>query len=72
MFHCPACLSANPDWSVIRDDDPAQAAKTRRDVLARASDDGSLILGAHMAVKGPARVGKAGQGFRLRVMREEA
>lgn len=65
LIHCPAYQLPNPDWSVIYDDDPGKAVKTRLETLARAARDGSLLLGAHLGRSGFAAVSREGQAFSL-------
>ncbi|MGB3178177.1 MAG: MBL fold metallo-hydrolase [Albidovulum sp.] len=65
LVHYPAYQMANPDWSVIYDTDPDQAAETRKKMLVKAAQDHSLILGSHLGARGFSRVVADGQGFRL-------
>jgi glyoxylase-like metal-dependent hydrolase (beta-lactamase superfamily II) len=47
-LHHPIQL-AHPEWSSPSDWDPAQAARTRRALLADAADSGALLIGSHFA-----------------------
>jgi glyoxylase-like metal-dependent hydrolase (beta-lactamase superfamily II) len=63
VIHCPAYQLPHPDWTVIYDNDPHQAAATRRMILGRAAADQCVIVGAHMGALNPCRVKIAGDGF---------
>ncbi len=53
----------NPDWSSAFCYDPTQAASTRRSVLERASENGSLLLPAHFAGNNACCVTHTATGF---------
>lgn len=63
LLHWPEVQLAAPERSVIYDADPAQAAATRRAVLAQAARDNVPILGAHLPGPGVLRVTAQGEGF---------
>jgi len=65
MFHCADYQGAHPDWSVIYDHDPAQAARTRTAVLSQAAAEGWVLFGAHLGAGEAHRVKREGAGFRL-------
>lgn len=62
-LHLQALQPAEPAIGLVFDLDPAQAAATRRDTLARAAAAGWVVAGSHVA--GFHRVVAAGAGFRL-------
>jgi glyoxylase-like metal-dependent hydrolase (beta-lactamase superfamily II) len=64
LFHNPAYQLANPSWSVIYDDDLAQAARTRIEVLSRAAKNGTILLGAHLGSANFMRIEAHDAGFR--------
>jgi glyoxylase-like metal-dependent hydrolase (beta-lactamase superfamily II) len=53
----------HPDWSMQFDADPLVAVETRRQLLGRAADEDLLVVASHLP--GPARVERAGDGFRF-------
>ena len=54
-----------PEWAFAFDADPEQAAATRRDVLERASSDGTKIFAYHFAFPGLGFVAREGDAFRF-------
>jgi glyoxylase-like metal-dependent hydrolase (beta-lactamase superfamily II) len=46
VAHHP-CQMAHLDWSSTADSDPAQAARTRRDLFSRFADTPTLVIGGH-------------------------
>jgi glyoxylase-like metal-dependent hydrolase (beta-lactamase superfamily II) len=61
VAHHP-CQMARLDWSSTVDFDPAQAARTRRDLFGRFAGTPTLILGGHFA---GGRIVRDGDAFRL-------
>jgi glyoxylase-like metal-dependent hydrolase (beta-lactamase superfamily II) len=55
----------DPDTVFVNDMDPAQAAETRRRVLAELADEGAEVIAGHFRGKG--RFERAGKGFRWAV-----
>ena len=53
----------HPDWPMTFDEDPAQSAATRRELLGRAADEGLLVAASHVRAAGT--VERAGGGFRF-------
>lgn len=64
LLHFSAEQAADPDLSLIYDDDPVAAAATRRTVLARAAASDWIVAGGHL--RGFGRVTHDGAGFRIR------
>ncbi|MFJ9697330.1 MBL fold metallo-hydrolase [Kitasatospora sp. NPDC101183] len=62
LVHSPVQL-AHPSCSSCFCLDPVQAAESRLRVLARAAEEGALVVPAHFAGAGAARVRRAGAGF---------
>ena len=54
-----------PEWAFAFDGDPDRAAATRRDVLGRASSDGTKIFAYHFAFPGLGFVAGEGDAFRF-------
>ncbi|MBO0877484.1 MAG: MBL fold metallo-hydrolase, partial [Pseudonocardia sp.] len=52
-----------PGWSTRYCVDPTQAARTRRDLLARLAASGAPMLPAHFAWPCAGRVARAGAGY---------
>jgi glyoxylase-like metal-dependent hydrolase (beta-lactamase superfamily II) len=63
IFHVSEVQSARPDVTLPFDSDPAQAAKTRLDVLERAVAEDLLVAGMHMNFPAFSRIARAGAGF---------
>lgn len=61
-LHAPFQFS-QPGWSPRFDSDPARAAATRRELLARAADESVLTHFFHIAFPGLGRVRHEGDGF---------
>ncbi|MFK8043468.1 MAG: MBL fold metallo-hydrolase [Congregibacter sp.] len=64
MIHHP-CQIAHSDWSSTADVDPALAAATRADFLARYADQPVLVLGTHFATPTAGRLVRDGDRYRL-------
>ncbi|MBO0849415.1 MAG: MBL fold metallo-hydrolase [Pseudonocardia sp.] len=62
VMHHPLQL-LRPGWSTRYCVDPAQAARTRRDLLARLAASGAPMLPAHFAWPCAGRVARAGAGY---------
>lgn len=61
----PELFIPRPDWAPGFDQDPAQAAATRRALLDRLATDRIPAIGYHWPMPGLGRIERAGQGFRL-------
>jgi glyoxylase-like metal-dependent hydrolase (beta-lactamase superfamily II) len=64
IFHNPAYQLANPSLSVIYDDDPEQAARTRVEVLSQAAINDTILAGAHLGSANFNRIETHEMGFR--------
>ena len=62
-LHLAELQATDPDLGLVYDVDAAMAVRSRRDILARAADEGWLVAGAH--VEGISGVERLGAGFRL-------
>jgi len=65
LVNQPTIQSAYPEAGFFSDADPALAVRTRRDLLAKAAEEGLLVAGMHIEFPGFARVVREGTGFRL-------
>jgi glyoxylase-like metal-dependent hydrolase (beta-lactamase superfamily II) len=65
LVNQPTIQSAYPEAGFFSDADPALAVRTRRDLLAKAAEEGLLVAGMHIEFPGFARVVRDGTGFRL-------
>ncbi|QUQ63000.1 MBL fold metallo-hydrolase [Kutzneria sp. CA-103260] len=65
LVHSPLQF-LHPDVNSCFCEDPEQARATRRDLLARAADEHSLVFPAHLGGGGGVRVRAEGAGFALR------
>jgi glyoxylase-like metal-dependent hydrolase (beta-lactamase superfamily II) len=65
LVNQPTIQTAYPEAGFFSDADPALAVRTRRDMLAKAADEGILVAGMHIEFPGFARVVREGTGFRL-------
>lgn len=63
VVHHAAYQFARPDWSVVFDVDPRQAAETRRRTLARVVSERALVAGMHLPFPGFGRVEREGEGY---------
>jgi glyoxylase-like metal-dependent hydrolase (beta-lactamase superfamily II) len=66
IVHLPEIQLARPEISVILDTDRDAAVAIRKQVLALAADNKSLVTGMHLHFPGFGRVIKRGDGFALR------
>ena len=64
FIHHP-CQMAHLDWSSTADHDPAQAARTRREVFQRLADTPTLVIGTHFAGATAGRIRRDGEVYRL-------
>ena len=55
----------HPDWAFAFDGNPEQAAETRRDILNRASSDGTRIFAYHFAFPGLGYIAQVGEEYRF-------
>lgn len=62
LVHSPLQF-AEPDCEPCLSEDPAEATRTRRRVLAMAADTGSLVLPAHLPGPGAAEIRRDGDRF---------
>ena len=65
IVHFPHIQSALPAVAVAFDADPAEAADTRRHILAQAAGEQWLIAGMHLASAGFARLEAVDDGYRI-------
>jgi glyoxylase-like metal-dependent hydrolase (beta-lactamase superfamily II) len=65
LCHAPEVQCARPDVTVIFDNDPAQAIRSRRLMLERAVKEDLLIAGMHMSFPGFTRIARSGDGYIL-------
>lgn len=65
VVHSALMQMAHPDWGVVFDADPAQAAATRARVLDMAAADRMLIAGMHVAFPAFGHVARVGEGYAL-------
>lgn len=63
--HVPSLQLANPDWHILFDADPEEAASTRRTLLDSASRERRLVAGAHLPFPGFGHVVSAEGGYRF-------
>ena len=66
FLHHP-CQMARLDWSSSADHDPAEAARTRRQMFARLAGTPVLVIGTHFAGATAGRVLRDGEAYRLAV-----
>ncbi|WP_433206252.1 MBL fold metallo-hydrolase [Dactylosporangium sp. CS-047395] len=64
LLHSPVQIM-RPRYSSCFDENPQQAAATRRRVLERAADERELVVPAHFAGAGAAEVSRAGSDFAI-------
>lgn len=65
LVNQPAIQSAYPAAGFFSDADAALAVRTRKDMLAKAADQGLLVAGMHIEFPGVARVFRVVTGYRL-------
>ncbi len=65
VTNIPEFFLRNPDWHVMYDHDPEQAAKTRHAVYDQAASDHMLVVGYHFAFPSLGHVEKVSTGYRL-------
>ncbi len=65
IVHYPHIQSAQPDVSILFDNDPAQAEKTRKNILQKAANEKMIIAGMHLSQSGFASVLREGRGYRI-------
>jgi glyoxylase-like metal-dependent hydrolase (beta-lactamase superfamily II) len=63
IVHLPALQFPRPDWSIVLDVDPEQAAKTRMRVLDAAAIDRELLTGMHFTSGRAGRFRKDAPGY---------
>lgn len=56
---------AEVDWAMVADSDSAQAADSRRRLLAEHGGDGTLVIGTHYATPTAGRIVAQGDGWRF-------
>ena len=66
MTHHP-CQMAHPEWAANADYDQTQAVATRRDFLARYSDQPVLVIGTHFATPTAGKIVADGDVYRFDV-----
>lgn len=57
-------MTAQPDWPFGFDNDPAQTARTRRDIFGKVADQRIEVIAYHWSVPGLAHIGRDGTAFR--------
>ncbi len=65
VTNIPEFFLRNPDWHVMYDIDPAEAAKTRHKFYDMAASEKTLIAGFHFSFPSLGHVEKDGAGYRL-------
>ncbi len=65
VTNIPELFLRNPDWHVMYDHDPDQAARTRRAFYDMAASERTPVIGYHFAFPSLGHVEKAGNGYRL-------
>jgi glyoxylase-like metal-dependent hydrolase (beta-lactamase superfamily II) len=65
VTNIPELFLRNPDWQVVFDVYPVQAAQTRRKFYDMASAEKALIAGFHFSFPALGHVEKDGTGYRL-------
>ncbi|EOV9015614.1 MBL fold metallo-hydrolase [Cronobacter muytjensii] len=65
IVHFPHIQSARPGVSIVFDHDPAQAAATRKRLLAQADSEQLLVAGMHLGRQGFAWVRESDDGYRI-------
>ncbi len=63
ISHAPELQLPRPEIGVVFDVDPAQAAATRRDIIARAADEDLLVAGMHIPFPGFIRIHRTGDSY---------
>lgn len=72
IVHFPHIQSAQPDVSIAFDCCPAQAAKTRKRIMAQVSDEQWLIAGMHFGKPGFAHLHATEKGYQLEYVEEKS
>ncbi len=62
LFYCPEEI-ADPDWYAVFDFYPAQAIKTRQQILSAAAHDKILVMGFHLPFPGVGYITAVGHGW---------
>jgi glyoxylase-like metal-dependent hydrolase (beta-lactamase superfamily II) len=65
VTNIPELFLRNPDWHVMFDSDPVQAAKSRHKFYDMAAAEKALVAGFHFAFPSLGHVEKDGAGYRL-------
>lgn len=65
ILHIPAVQVPHPEAAMVFDIDPDAAVATRRRMLERATAEGLVVAGMHIAFPGFARVARDAGGFQL-------
>ena len=63
--HVPSLQLANPDWHILYDADPEQAASTRKSLLRAAARERRVIAGAHIPFPGFGHLVEQDGGYRF-------
>jgi len=66
FMHHP-CQIARPEWSSTADSDPAEARRTREQMLSDLAETPTLVIGTHFAGRTAGHVVRDGTAFRLAV-----
>ncbi|HML08232.1 MAG TPA: MBL fold metallo-hydrolase [Xanthobacteraceae bacterium] len=65
VCHIPQLFLRNPDWQVMYDVDPEEAARNRHKFYDMASAEKALVVGFHFPFPSQGHVEKDGAGYRL-------
>lgn len=66
VIHLQDVQGADPAIGLIFDTDPAEAARTRTGILARAADEGFVVTGMHLSLPGFCRITREGDAYAVR------
>jgi hypothetical protein len=65
VTNIPEFFLRNPDWHIMYDVDPVEAAKTRHRFYDMAAAEKALVVGFHFTFPSLGHVEKDGAGYRL-------
>ena len=64
IAHNPVTSLQHPDWTPVFDYEPAQAIKSRKDILDRVAADGVMVMGYHFPFPAIGHVVRHGTAYR--------
>ena len=64
IAHNPVTSLQHPDWTPVFDYEPAQAIKSRKDILDRVATDGVMVMGYHFPFPAIGHVVRHGTAYR--------